>query len=144
MGGHRHPGRGGHMRVGLLGLGRIGAFHAETLAAHPLVEDLIVHDADGARTARVTSAPGVRAGDPFETDAVVIATPTATHAALLTTACERGVPVFCEKPVAPGARETAEVMETAKQTGTLVHIGFQRRFDAGYRAARAALRAGEL
>ncbi|WP_336208032.1 Gfo/Idh/MocA family protein [Nonomuraea sp. LPB2021202275-12-8] len=123
------------MRVGLLGLGRIGAFHAATLAAHPLVEDLIVADP-------VRSSPHGRPGDPFEADAVVIATPTSTHAELLIEACRRGIPAFCEKPVAGGVKETIEVLEAAR--GNRVQIGFQRRFDAGYAAAAEALRAGEL
>ncbi|WP_214327715.1 Gfo/Idh/MocA family protein [Nonomuraea sediminis] len=123
------------MRVGLLGLGRIGAFHAATLAAHPLVDELIVADP-------VRSSPYGRPGDPFETDAVVIATPTSTHAELLLKAIGRGIPVFCEKPVAITLAETLKVLEAGR--GKHVQIGFQRRFDPGYVAAAAALRAGEL
>ncbi|MEU4545309.1 Gfo/Idh/MocA family protein [Nonomuraea dietziae] len=123
------------MRVGLLGLGRIGAFHAETLAAHPLVDDLIVWDP-------VRSSPQGRQGDPFEADALVIATPTSTHADLLIKACRRGIPVFCEKPVAPTVEETIKVLKASE--GNRVQIGFQRRFDPGYVAAAKALRAGEL
>ncbi|MDH2428837.1 Gfo/Idh/MocA family oxidoreductase [Sphaerisporangium sp. TRM90804] len=132
------------MRVGLLGLGRIGAFHAVTLAAHPDVGELVVWDADEARAADVAARVGGVVGDAFQTDAVVIATPTSTHAELITRACEAGIPVFCEKPVAPTIEETVRVAEVAGRSGTLVHIGFQRRFDAGYAAARAALLAGEL
>nr|WP_055508267.1 Gfo/Idh/MocA family oxidoreductase [Nonomuraea pusilla] len=123
------------MRVGLLGLGRIGAFHAATLAAHPLVDELIVADP-------VRTSPHGRPGDPFETDAVVIATPTSTHAELIVKACELGVPAFCEKPVAGTVAETVKVLESSR--GNRVRIGFQRRFDPGYVAAAAALRAGEL
>lgn len=123
------------MRVGLLGLGRIGAFHAATLAAHPLVDELIVSDP-------VRTSPHGRPGDPFTADALVIATPTETHAELLTRACRLGIRVFCEKPVAPTVEETAEVLAAAK--GALVQIGFQRRFDPGYLAAAEALRGGEL
>jgi myo-inositol 2-dehydrogenase/D-chiro-inositol 1-dehydrogenase len=123
------------MRVGLLGLGRIGAFHAATLAAHPLVDDLIVADP-------VRTSPHGRPGDPFEADAVVIATPTSTHAELILEACRRGIPAFCEKPVAADVEGTLEVLEAAR--GNRVVIGFQRRFDAGYVAAAAALRGGEL
>ncbi|HEX4812080.1 MAG TPA: Gfo/Idh/MocA family oxidoreductase [Nonomuraea sp.] len=123
------------MRVGLLGLGRIGAFHAATLAAHPLVDELIV--ADPART-----SPYGRPGDPYEADAVVIATPTGTHAELIIKACAQGIPAFCEKPVAATVPETLKVLEAAG--GRRVAIGFQRRFDPGYRAAAAAVRAGEL
>jgi myo-inositol 2-dehydrogenase / D-chiro-inositol 1-dehydrogenase len=121
------------MRVGLLGLGRIGAFHAETLAG--LVDELIVSDP-------VRTSPYGRPGDPFEADALVIATPTSTHAELLLKACEIGIPTFCEKPVAPTIEETRQVLQA--RGGTLVHIGFQRRFDAEYQAAREALHGGEL
>lgn len=123
------------MRVGLLGLGRIGAFHAATLAAHPLVDELIVSDP-------VRSSPYGRPGDPFEADALVIATPTATHAELLVKACRLGIPVFCEKPVAMGVQETVEVLKARRDNR--VQIGFQRRFDPGYVAAARALRGGEL
>ncbi|MFF4619529.1 Gfo/Idh/MocA family protein [Nonomuraea jabiensis] len=123
------------MRVGLLGLGRIGAFHAATLAAHPLVDELIVADP-------VRTSPYGRPGDPFESDAVVVATPTGTHAELIVKACEKGIPVFCEKPVAGTVDETVKVLEAS--AGNRVQIGFQRRFDPGYAAAAAALRAGEL
>ncbi|GIH28985.1 myo-inositol 2-dehydrogenase [Acrocarpospora phusangensis] len=130
------------MRVGLLGLGRIGAFHAATLTG--LVEDLVVHDEDGDLAGRTAAAIGAGTGDPFDADAVVIATPTGTHAELLIEACARGVPAFCEKPAAPDVPETLKVQEAVQRSGVLVHIGFQRRFDAGYRSAREALRNGEL
>ena len=123
------------MRVGLLGLGRIGAFHAATLAAHPLVDELVVADP-------VRTSPYGRPGDAFDADAVVIATPTSTHAELLRRACRLGIPAFCEKPVAGGVKETVEMLEAAR--GNRVQIGFQRRFDAGYAAAAAAVREGEL
>ncbi|MEV0311661.1 Gfo/Idh/MocA family protein [Nonomuraea fuscirosea] len=123
------------MRVGLLGLGRIGAFHAATLATHPLVDELIVADP-------VRTSPYGRPGDPFATDAVVIATPTSTHADLIMEACARGVPVFCEKPVAGTVAATVEVLRAC--AGHRVQIGFQRRFDPGYVAGRRAVRGGEL
>lgn len=130
------------MRVGLLGLGRIGAFHAANLSR--LVDELVIFDADTDRASEIADRLGARLGDPFDADAVVIATPTSTHAELLVQACTLGVPAFCEKPAAPSVGETLQVLEVAKQTGSLVHIGFQRRFDAGYAAAREALGKGEL
>jgi myo-inositol 2-dehydrogenase / D-chiro-inositol 1-dehydrogenase len=130
------------MRVGLLGLGRIGTFHAATLSA--LVDDLVVSDVDHARAEEVARRLKARVGDPFDADAVVIATPTSTHAEALLRACDLGVPAFCEKPAAPTVAETMRVAEAVERGGHAVHIGFQRRFDAGYAAARQALRAGEL
>ncbi len=127
------------MRVGLLGLGRIGMFHATTLST--LVDDLVVSDADLTRAEEVAGRLGARVGDPFDADAVVIATPTSTHAEALLRACDRGVPAFCEKPAAPTVAETQRVREAVRRGGVAVHIGFQRRFDAGYVAAREAPRA---
>ncbi|GAA2857126.1 Gfo/Idh/MocA family oxidoreductase [Streptosporangium fragile] len=130
------------MRVGLVGLGRIGSFHARTLSG--LVDELLVADADPALAEQVARDVGARVGDPWDADAVVIATPTSTHAELLRQACERRIPVFCEKPAAPTVAETVRVAEAAERSGTMIHIGFQRRFDAGFAAARQALLGGEL
>ncbi|MEU4549379.1 Gfo/Idh/MocA family protein [Nonomuraea dietziae] len=130
------------MRVGLIGLGRIGRFHAETLARR--VDQLIVADADRNLASEVAGRLGATAGDPWSADALVIATPTSTHAGLLLQACEQRIPVFCEKPAAPTVAETLQVAEAAERCGTMVHIGFQRRFDAGFAAARQALLGGEL
>jgi myo-inositol 2-dehydrogenase / D-chiro-inositol 1-dehydrogenase len=130
------------MRVGLLGLGRIGMFHATTLST--LVDELVVADVDETRAEEVAQRLGARVGDPFDADAVVITTPTSAHAEALLRACELKVPAFCEKPAAPTVAETLRVAAAVENSGTAVHIGFQRRFDAGYTAARQALRAGEL
>lgn len=137
------------MRVGLLGAGRIGAWHARFLSGHPAVAELVIGDADARRAEALAGPLGARAADPgavlaARPDAVLIATPTSTHADLLVRACEAGVPAFCEKPVAPDLRTTLEVRDRVAKTGVPVHIGFQRRFDAGYAAARQAVLDGRL
>jgi myo-inositol 2-dehydrogenase/D-chiro-inositol 1-dehydrogenase len=137
------------MRVGLLGAGRIGAWHARFLSGHPAVGELVIGDADARRAEALAGPLGARAADPADVlaarpDAVLIATPTSTHADLLVRACEAGVPAFCEKPVAPDLRTTLEVRDRVAKTGVPVHIGFQRRFDAGYAAARRAVLDGRL
>jgi myo-inositol 2-dehydrogenase / D-chiro-inositol 1-dehydrogenase len=137
------------MRVGLLGAGRIGAWHARFLSGHPAVAELVIGDADARRAEALAGPLGARAADPDAVlaagpDAVLIATPTSTHADLLVRACEAGVPAFCEKPVAPDLRTTLEVRDRVAKTGVPVHIGFQRRFDAGYAAARQAVLDGRL
>jgi myo-inositol 2-dehydrogenase/D-chiro-inositol 1-dehydrogenase len=122
-------------RVGVVGLGRIGRLHARTLAALPGVE-LVASDLDLARAA----ATGAEvAADPFAAglDALVIAAPTAAHAPLLRRAAEAGLPAFCEKPVALDLA-TLDAL-TAELAGAFVQVGFQRRFDAGYRAAHDAV-----
>ncbi|WP_181765957.1 Gfo/Idh/MocA family oxidoreductase [Streptomyces albidus (ex Kaewkla and Franco 2022)] len=138
------------MRIGLIGTGRIGTFHARTLTAVPGVTDLLVTDADTARAAEVASALGASAvPSPGELlaqdiDAVVIASATASHAGLIRDAAGAGVPVFCEKPIALDLPGTLEALHKVDETGVLLQIGFMRRFDAGYVAARAAVRSGSL
>lgn len=138
------------MRIALLGAGRIGAAHAATLHSHPQVSHLLIADPDAQRAQAVATPLGAaHTGDveqafAFAADAVVVATPTATHADLILRCVSAGIPVFCEKPVATDIKATAEVARRVAESGVAVQIGFQRRFDAGYRAARAALRAGEL
>jgi myo-inositol 2-dehydrogenase/D-chiro-inositol 1-dehydrogenase len=135
--------------LGLVGVGRIGAFHARTLHGLPDVE-VVVADAQAARAEALAAALGVRwapdIGSLLRTDldALVVATPTGSHAELIERGVAAGIPVFCEKPVAENSAKTLEVIKTVEKYGGRVQIGFQRRFDAGYVAARAEVRAGAL
>lgn len=138
------------MHVGLVGTGRIGALHARTLAANPAVTSLTVVDQDHSRAARVAAEVGASQADTAEAlvaqgvDALVIAAATPSHAALLELAAEASIPAFCEKPIALDLKSTDEVIERVVRAGIFVQIGFQRRFDAGYRAARQARVSGAL
>ncbi|WP_066931997.1 Gfo/Idh/MocA family oxidoreductase, partial [Streptomyces sp. NBRC 110611] len=138
------------MKIGLIGTGRIGAFHTRTLQSIQGVTDLVVADTDTVRAASLADTLGVRAAASIEAlyaerlDGVVITAATSAHATLIHQALDAGVPVFCEKPVALDVPGTIAVAERARAGTVPVQIGFQRRFDAGYRAARAALRSGEL
>jgi len=127
------------LHVGLIGVGRIGAFHAETLRALPGVERLTIADVD---TGRATVTP--EALFDRQPDAVVIAAPTPTHAELLTRAAAAGIPAFCEKPVALDLDTLQTVIDDVERAGILVQVGFQRRFDRGYQAAREAVANGTL
>jgi myo-inositol 2-dehydrogenase/D-chiro-inositol 1-dehydrogenase len=136
------------MRLGLIGLGRIGAFHAETLSSLDAVDELVVTDVAPAAVDRIVAKYGAEpAADPADllgsgVDGVVIAAATDAHPQLILAAVEAGLPVFCEKPVAKGAAEAAEVLRHTG--GARVQIGYNRRFDPGFAAARAAVRSGEL
>jgi myo-inositol 2-dehydrogenase / D-chiro-inositol 1-dehydrogenase len=142
------PHEAGWMRIGLIGVGRIGALHAATLGALPQVSAVIVTDADQDRTRDVAARTGAQAaattGELFGAgiDALVIAAATGTHPDLIRRGVEAGLPVFCEKPVAPDVEGTLDVMKHT--SGKPVQIGFQRRFDEGYRAAKRAVETGEL
>ncbi|MFE5973553.1 Gfo/Idh/MocA family oxidoreductase [Streptomyces sp. NPDC056460] len=138
------------MRIGLIGTGRIGSFHAGVLARHPEVESLVVADADASRAAGVAGALGAEAAPDVTAlfahapDAVVIASATAAHAELIARAAGAGLPAFCEKPIALDVPGTATALSAVAEAGTELQLGFMRRFDPGYRAAREAVRAGRL
>lgn len=137
------------MRIGIAGAGRIGSFHASTLGALDEVERLVVTDASPDAAARLAGEHrGEVAGDAADlldrVDGVVITSSTSTHAELLRRAVAAGVPAFCEKPVALTLEETIALVDTVEQTDVPVQVGFQRRFDTGYRRAREAVRSGEL
>jgi myo-inositol 2-dehydrogenase/D-chiro-inositol 1-dehydrogenase len=138
------------MRIGLVGVGRIGAEHARALATHPDVDDLVLADADTARASTVAQELGVPAATSVQQllesglDGVVIAAATDAHADLIKAGVDAGLPVFCEKPVAPDVARTLDVRDHVREQGGQVQIGFQRRFDAGYSEARAELAAGRI
>ncbi|HZP95726.1 MAG TPA: Gfo/Idh/MocA family oxidoreductase [Candidatus Limnocylindria bacterium] len=137
------------MRIGLLGVGRLGAAHASTLRALPEVSDLAIYDADRARAAEVAAQVGGRAVDTIDAaldrvDAAVIVTPTGMHAPLIKRCLDAKIATFCEKPIAIGIAETREIVAHVERTKGRLQIGFQRRFDAGYRRAKDALAGGKL
>jgi myo-inositol 2-dehydrogenase/D-chiro-inositol 1-dehydrogenase len=138
------------MRIGLNGVGRIGAFHAQTLASLPAVDELLVTDAvpDLALAVAERFGAGV-ASEPADliaarVDGVVIASSTGTHPDLIRACVRAGIPVFCEKPVAARYSDAASLLNELAEDETPIQIGFPRRFDAGYMAARADLVAGVL
>jgi myo-inositol 2-dehydrogenase/D-chiro-inositol 1-dehydrogenase len=137
------------LHVGVIGVGRIGVFHAETLRGLDDVR-LTVSDADPARAARVAQELGVETAATPQAlveagvDALVVATATPAHAALLRLAAAAGLPTFCEKPVALDLATLDDVLEHVARAGIFVQIGFQRRFDEGYSAARDAVASGAV
>jgi myo-inositol 2-dehydrogenase/D-chiro-inositol 1-dehydrogenase len=139
-----------YVHVGLVGTGRIGALHARSLKSSTLVSRLTVVDADQERAAGVARAVGAEQAESPQAlldsgvDALVIAAATPAHAELLHMAADASVPAFCEKPIALDLAATDAVIDHVKRSGIFVQVGFQRRFDAGYRAAREAVRSGAL
>lgn len=134
----------------MLGAGRLGAAHARTLAG--LTEARLVSVADprpeGRRLAETLDAnpvadPMDAIGDPG-VDAVVIVTPTATHAELIEAAARAGKAIFCEKPIALDVPTTERALGVVAQTGVPLQIGFQRRFDTGFAEAHRRIAAGEI
>ncbi|MGY1593434.1 Gfo/Idh/MocA family oxidoreductase [Geodermatophilus sp. SYSU D00708] len=139
--------------VALVGSGRMGAFHAQTLALRlPGARLAAVADPAPGAAERLTGALGTgRACTDVaqlwaapEVDAVVIAAPARSHADLVVAAAAAGKHVFCEKPMAVTLADADRAIDAARAAGVVLQVGFNRRFAADWRAARALLDAGTL
>ena len=143
---------GSSIGVAFLGVGRMGETHLRNLLGISGVKVLVVADPRreaaergralvGAEQAltdveQAITHPGV--------DAVVIVTPTDTHARLLELAANAGKAVFSEKPIALDLAETTRVVKLIQDRGISVQLGFMRRFDPGYARAKQKIEAGDL
>jgi len=136
--------------VVLFGAGRIGRIHAANLVAHPgarLVGIVDLEESAAAGLARACATRPLDAAaafaDPTVT-AIVIASPTDTHADLIEAAAAAGKAVLCEKPVDLDVERARRAVATAQRAGILLAIGFNRRFDPSFQALHAALAAGQI
>lgn len=135
------------IRLAIFGAGRIGAVHARNAAALPGVE--VAHVVDpGIDPAPLAREIGAKATDTAEAladdglDGIVIASSTDTHAELLLAAAERGIAVFCEKPVSLDFPTVARVTEAVEAAGIPCMLGFQRRYDPNFRTVRERIASG--
>jgi myo-inositol 2-dehydrogenase/D-chiro-inositol 1-dehydrogenase len=137
------------MRVGLIGAGRIGALHARLLASLDGIEELLISDVDAARAREVAAEVGAT---PLPTtdeliavaDAIVIAAATDVHGELIRRGIAARTPTYCEKPLANSLEETIALAGEIESSGVPFQLGFQRRFDPGYREARRLVATGDL
>jgi myo-inositol 2-dehydrogenase/D-chiro-inositol 1-dehydrogenase len=147
------PAPGQPVAVGLIGGGRMGSFHAETLARRLPGARLaaIADPAPGAAQrlagplgcSRALTDPSQLLADPG-VDAVVIATPARTHAGLVEAAARAGKAVYCEKPMALTLADADRAIDAAHEAGVPLQVGFNRRFDPGFRAAHDRIAAGAI
>ena len=139
------------MRIGVIGVGRIGRMHAELLSRRvPGAE--VAGVCDQLRSA--AEAVGAELGLPVSTidellaardvDAVAICTSTDTHADLVVAAAEAGKAIFCEKPVSLELAEVDRALDAVEAAGVPFQIGFNRRFDPGHAAVRDAVVDGTI
>ena len=143
----------GTVGVALIGSGRMGAFHAETLALR-LPHACLAAVADPAPGAAERLTGGLGAGraytdvaqlwDDPDVDAVVIAAPARSHADLVVAAAGAGRHVFCEKPMAVTLPDADRAIDAARAAGVVLQVGFNRRFATDWRGARALLDSGTL
>jgi myo-inositol 2-dehydrogenase/D-chiro-inositol 1-dehydrogenase len=140
------------LRIGVIGVGRIGRMHAELLARRVAgVSVTRVHDVHEASARDVADTLGVAAAADVEellaaddVDAVAICTSTDTHADLIVAAADAGKAIFCEKPVSLDLAEVDRALAAVDAAGVPFQIGFNRRFDPGHAAVADAVAAGEV
>jgi myo-inositol 2-dehydrogenase/D-chiro-inositol 1-dehydrogenase len=137
------------MRVAVLGTGRMGRTRARLLASSADVDEVVLAGRDPARTAAAAADCGALPATVADAlaarpDAVVIASATDRHAGDLAACAPLGVPVLCEKPIALTVSDTAASVAALEAAGVPVQVGFQRRFDGGFRALRDAVADGRL
>jgi myo-inositol 2-dehydrogenase/D-chiro-inositol 1-dehydrogenase len=140
------------IRVAVLGAGRMGRTHLRNIAGIPNAHVVVVADPDKASAIRGQEIAGAAraVSDPLEAiadpavDAVVIVTPTSTHATLIEAALDAGKAIWTEKPIAQEVADTARIVDRWQATGIPMQVGFMRRFDPGYARAKELIEAGEL
>jgi myo-inositol 2-dehydrogenase/D-chiro-inositol 1-dehydrogenase len=139
------------LRIAVLGCGRIGRMHAANIAAHPRATLATVFDVHRPSADEVAAGHGVPVAESAEAvfgssdvDAVLVATATPTHADYIEQAVVAGKPVLCEKPIDLSLDRVDACAEKIRGADALVQLGFNRRFDPGHRAARDAVRAGQI
>lgn len=141
------------LSVGIIGAGRIGKVHAESIAYRiPEASAAAVTDVneDAARTLarrlgipRVAADAGEILGD-AAIEAVLICSSTDTHADLIVEAAKAGKHIFCEKPIDHSLSRIDRALEAVERAGVKLQIGFNRRFDANFARVRAAIASGEI
>jgi len=132
----RTPAAPAPLRVGVVGVGYLGRFHARIYSSLPGVTLVGVADVDGARAEQVGAEYGCAAySDPMalldKVEAVSIVTPTVYHAEVARPYLERGVHMLMEKPIAPALDEATALVELAERCGVVFQVGHLERFNAG-------------
>lgn len=138
------------VRFGLLGAGRIGKVHAKAIASNPQAKLVAVADAFEKAAKDLSAAYGceIRTIDAIEAagdiDAVIICTPTDTHADLIERFARAGKAIFCEKPIDLDVKRVEECLAVVRQTKATLMVGFNRRFDPHFAAVRKAIDDGAI
>lgn len=141
------------LNVGVIGLGRLGSLYVEYLNYQISGAEVIaVTDADGDRASEIALKYNVKHSftnhkdmlELKELDAVVIISPTSTHHDIVIDASEKGKMIFCEKPLSISLEEASHMKKAVQNSGVFFHMGFMRRFDRGYAAAKKRIIDGEI
>jgi myo-inositol 2-dehydrogenase/D-chiro-inositol 1-dehydrogenase len=134
----------------LFGAGRIGRIHAANIAAHGAARLKYVVDVDAAAAGRIAEPAGAAVADTRavladpSVDALLVASPTDTHADLIEAGAAAGKAILCEKPVDLDIARARACVAAADRAGILLAIGFNRRYDPSFRRIRQGIADGEI
>jgi myo-inositol 2-dehydrogenase/D-chiro-inositol 1-dehydrogenase len=141
------------VRIGLVGTGRIGRVHTQTLIQHVPEADLqVVADVNAQSARECAQLFGVpKAAESFEQiladksiEAVVICSSTDTHAPFIIQAAQAGKHIFCEKPIAADLARIDAALAAVEKAGVKLMLGFNRRFDSNHQRIKKAIQDGEI
>lgn len=139
------------IRIGVVGAGKMGISHLSILGAHPSVEVAGVCDSMGYLLDVLEKYTGVakytdaqRMLDTADLDGVLIATPSASHVDLVGAALDRGIHVFCEKPLSLSAADSMRLAERAAELGLVTQVGYHNRFVGTFGEVKRLLDAGAI
>lgn len=141
------------LNVGVIGLGRLGSINAadvahripnaNLIAVADVLKDRAKSFAEDHDVPKWYASHSELIADP-DVKAVVIVTPTSTHREIIIEAAQHNKAIFSEKPLSISLEETREIRKTIEKTGVFFQMGFQRRFDKGYVAARKKIEEGVI
>ncbi|MCH4218445.1 MAG: Gfo/Idh/MocA family oxidoreductase, partial [Megasphaera sp.] len=142
------------INVGIIGAGRIGHVHGESISkfvknarvktiADPFLNDATIEWAKSLGIEKATKDYKEIINDP-DIQAVLICASTDQHSKLSIEALQAGKHVFCEKPIDHDVAKIMEVLDVVKSSGKKYQVGFNRRFDHNFRAIRDAVKAGKV
>jgi scyllo-inositol 2-dehydrogenase (NADP+) len=139
------------LRVGLIGVGKMGLSHYAILGAHPRVEVAAICDSAAYITSTLRKYKGVEAFNDYrkmfdsaKLDAVLVATPSSTHFEIASDAISRGMHLFVEKPLCLDPGQSRTLADRAKAGKLANQVGYHNRFIGTFREARRLARAGAL
>lgn len=139
-----------NIRFGILGAGRIGQVHAKAISTVPAAELVAIAEpaVEVARQVQAQYGCDIRTIDQIaaagDIDAVIICTPTDTHADLIEQFCSAGKAVFCEKPVHLDVDRVKQCLASVRKSKGRLMVGFQRRFDPDFNALKVAIDEGRI
>jgi len=139
------------VKIALMGMGRIGKIHFKNIQ-HQLPDSEIVAVADPYydKTLKERYHDVIFSENPDDiialpqVDAILICTPTSSHATLIEKGIKNGKHIFCEKPMDLSLERTAALSEMAKKAGVKLMLGFNRRFDPDFMKARQSVSDGKI